>query len=78
MNNSQRAWELAMVLIANGRIPFDPANPSGSVKILSKHLQALEAALHEQASADTPRADITPRERLGKNGNRRPSLVCAD
>ena len=29
MNDSQRAWELAMVLIANGRIPFDPANPSG-------------------------------------------------
>ena len=27
MNDSQRAWELAMVLIANGRIPFDPANP---------------------------------------------------
>ncbi|HJH18824.1 hypothetical protein PSH76_16165 [Pseudomonas sp. FP215] len=70
MNDSQRAWELAMVLIANGRIPFDPANPSGSVKILSKHLQALEEALREQATAT--------HERLGKNSSRRPSLVCAD
>lgn len=78
MNDSQRAWELAMVLIANGRIPFDPANPSGSVKILSKHLQALEAALHEQASTGTPPTAMGTHERLGKTGNRRPSLVCAD
>ena len=72
MNDSQRAWELAMVLIANGRIPFDPANPSGSVKILSKHLHALEDALREQAT------DVATHERLGKNNSRRPSLVCAD
>lgn len=72
MNDSQRAWELAMVLIANGRIPFDPANPSGSVKILSKHLQALEEALREQAT------DAATHERLGKNSSRRPSLMCAD
>lgn len=37
---------LAMVLIANGKIPFDPANPSGSVKMLSRHLEALETELH--------------------------------
>ncbi|VVM68906.1 hypothetical protein PS664_01686 [Pseudomonas fluorescens] len=49
MKDSQRAWDLAMVLIANGKIPFDPANPSGSVKILSRHLEALETALHEEA-----------------------------
>lgn len=48
MDNSQRAWELAMVLIANGKISFDPAYPMGSLKILAKHLQALEAALQEQ------------------------------
>lgn len=78
MHDSQRAWELAMVLIANGRIPFDPANPRGSVKILNKHLQALEAALHEQASTGTPLTEISTRERLGKNSSRRPSLVCAD
>jgi len=78
MNDSQRAWELAMVLIANGRIPFDPANPSGSVKILNKHLQALEAALREQASTGTPPTEISTRERLGKNNSRRPSLVYAE
>lgn len=82
MNDSQRAWELAMVLIANGKIPFDPANPTGSVQILSRHLQALEAALHDQAiSASTAPTHITGHEhtrheRLGKN--RRPSLMCAD
>lgn len=55
MKDSQRARDLAMVLIANGKIPFDPANPSGSVKILSRHLDALETALHEEAIlADTP------------------------
>ena len=76
MNTSQRAWELAMVLIGNGKIPFDPANPSGSVKILSRHLQALEAALHDQAlTADTAPMDITGHERtrherLGKSVNR--------
>lgn len=48
MDNSQRAWELAMVLIASGKISFDPANPVGSVKILAEHLQAMEAALQEQ------------------------------
>ncbi|MBV4481625.1 hypothetical protein [Pseudomonas khavaziana] len=83
MNDSQRAWELAMVFIANGRIPFDPANPSGSVKILSRHLQALEAALHDQAiSAGTAPTHITGHEytrheHLGKS-HRKPSLVCAD
>ncbi|MBI6632923.1 hypothetical protein YA0871_09625 [Pseudomonas paralactis] len=69
MNPSQRAWELAMVLIANGKIPFDPANPSGSVEILSRHLHALEAALHDHAITPTGR-----HERLGK----RPALACAD
>ncbi|MEN5258469.1 hypothetical protein [Pseudomonas protegens] len=49
MKNSQRAWDLAMVLIANGKIPFDPDNLSGSVKILSRHLGALETALREEA-----------------------------
>jgi hypothetical protein len=72
MNNSQRAWELAMVLVANGKIPFDPANPSGSIKILSRHLQALETALHEEAMANTPV------ERLRKLGSRRCALACAD
>ncbi|CRM83100.1 hypothetical protein [Pseudomonas sp. 31 R 17] len=72
MNTSKQAWELAMVLVANGKIPFDPANPSGSVKILSRHLEALETALHEEAMANTPV------EHLRKLGNRRPALACAD
>ncbi|AZF04921.1 hypothetical protein [Pseudomonas sp. R5-89-07] len=72
MNNSRRAWELAMVLVANGKIPFDPANPGGSVKILSRHLEALETALREEAMADMPV------ERLRNVGSRRPALACAD
>ncbi|WPO00257.1 hypothetical protein [Pseudomonas sp. MUP55] len=71
MNHSKRAWELAMVLVANGKIPFDPANPSGSVKILSRHLEALETALREEAM------DL-PVERLRNVGSRRPALACAD
>ncbi|MDQ0739777.1 hypothetical protein [Pseudomonas sp. W4I3] len=72
MNHSKRAWELAMVLVANGKIPFDPANPSGSVKILSRHLEALETALREEAMVDMPV------ERLRNVGSRRPALACAD
>ncbi|WLH66257.1 hypothetical protein [Pseudomonas sp. FP2309] len=79
MNNSQRAWELAMVLIANGKIPFDPANPSGSVRILSRHLEALEAALHEEAMLTNPSlAQATSHERLRKLNDHRPALVFAD
>lgn len=48
MTNSQRAWELAMVLVASGKIPFDPANISGSIKILERHLEALEEALQSE------------------------------
>jgi hypothetical protein len=29
MDDSQRAWELAMALIASGKTTFDPANPQG-------------------------------------------------
>ncbi len=46
MKDAQRARDLAMVLIAKGKIPFDPANPSGSVIMLSRYLEALETALH--------------------------------
>lgn len=48
MNESQRAWELAMVLVASGKIPFDPANIGGSVKILARHLGALEEAMRNE------------------------------
>jgi hypothetical protein len=78
MKDSQRAWDLAMVLIANGKIPFDPANPSGSVKILSRHLDALETALHEEAIlADTPLARTLDHEHLHMLGGSRPALVTS-
>jgi len=78
MKDSQRAWDLAMVLIANGKIPFDPANPSGSVKILSRHLEALETALHEEAIlADTSFARAMGHEHLHTLGGRRPALMTS-
>lgn len=79
MNNSQRAWELAMVLIANGKIPFDPGNPGGSVKILARHLEALETALHgESILTDKALAPTLGHERVQRLGGRRPVLVSAD
>lgn len=81
MDNSQRAWELAMVLIANGKIPFDPANLSGSMKILARHLEGIEEALHDPgifAQQAFPRArypERTATERLSPPKQRRPSLA---
>lgn len=76
MDNSQRAWELAMVLIASGKISFDPVNPVGSVKILAKHLQALEAALQDQPLFNP---DFYPSaECVSKPANRRPALARVD
>ena len=78
MTDSQRAWDLAMVLIANGKIPFDPANPNGSVKILSRHLEMLETALHEEAIlTDSPLAQQTVGHEHVKLGSHRPALLCA-
>ena len=78
MKDSQRAWDLAMVLIANGKIPFDPANLDGSMKILSRHLEALETALHEKAIlADKPLARTMHHEHLPMLGGRKPALVSS-
>ncbi|MDQ0704105.1 hypothetical protein QF043_002897 [Pseudomonas sp. W3I7] len=76
MDNSQRAWELAMVLIANGKISFDPANPEGSVEILAKHLQAMEAALQEQPLFNPN--SYPSAERVAKPAHRRPALARVD
>ena len=79
MNNSQRAWDLAMVLIAYGKIPFDPANLSGSVKILARHLEALETALREEAIlAETSLAENLGQRCLQKQVGRSRALVGAD
>ena len=53
MDDSQRAWELAMALIASGKIAFDPANPQGSVKCLFTHLYVLKEALEAQTAPTT-------------------------
>lgn len=76
MDNSQRAWELAIVLIANGKISFDPANPVGSVEILAKHLQAMEAALQEQPLFNPN--SYPSAERVSKPAKRRPALARVD
>ncbi|MDQ0668358.1 hypothetical protein [Pseudomonas sp. W2I6] len=52
MDTTARAWELAMVLIASGKIPFDPANMAGSIHILARYVQELKEALQG--------ADATP------------------
>lgn len=79
MKNSQRAWDLAMILIANGKIPFDPANLGGSVKILARHLEALETALREEAIlAETSLAENLGQRYLQKQVGRSRALVGAD
>ncbi|WP_431033439.1 hypothetical protein [Pseudomonas yamanorum] len=54
MDNSARAWELAMALIASGKIPFDPSNKGVSVHILARHLQELQDALQSVDVSDAP------------------------
>ncbi|MNO87713.1 hypothetical protein D3C76_791380 [compost metagenome] len=53
MDDSQRAWELAIALIASGKIAFDPANPQGSVKCLFTQLKVLKEALEAQTAPAT-------------------------
>ncbi len=66
VTNSQRAWELAMVLVASGKIPFDPANISGSIKILERHLEALEEALQSEPNLSEHAQRISSLQRPSK------------
>ena len=43
--NTSKAWDLAMILLARGKIPFDPTNMAASAQILARYLKELEVAL---------------------------------
>lgn len=51
MDAQSKAWQLAMALIASGKMPFDIGNPQGSIKWLNGQLQVLAALLEEPAAA---------------------------